>query len=107
VFTFETQSWSTIACPARQRIGAEMVPLGGKLYLAAGRAYGPDGKLTPDSSIEVFDPNTGQWSMWLETLPLGDSHQMRMLPFGERLLVYTAQRPDAKVELLFIDPSGS
>lgn len=107
VFTFETQSWSTIACPARQRIGAEMVPLGGKLYLAAGRAYGPDGELGPDSSIEVFDPNTGQWSLWLETLPLGDSHQMRMLPFGERLLVYTAQRPDAKVELLFIDPSGS
>lgn len=105
VFTFETSTWSTIACPSRQRIGAEMVALGGKLYLAAGRAYGADGKLGPDSSIEVFDPATGQWSLWLEGLPLTDSHQLRMLPFGERLLVYTAQRPDAKVELLFVDPT--
>jgi hypothetical protein len=105
VFAFETKTWSTLACPQRQRIGAEMVALGGKLYLAAGRAFGADGKLGPDSSIEVFDPRSGQWSLWLEQLPLSDSHQMRMLPFGERLLVYTAQRQDTKIELLIVDPT--
>src|SRR5690606_33623340 len=45
VFTFEPQAWSTSECPARRRIGAELVALDGKLYLAAGRAYGADEKL--------------------------------------------------------------
>jgi Kelch motif len=105
VYDFETRTWSHIPAPPTTRIGAEMVGLNGKLYLTAGRVVGSDVE-DADKRVEVFDPATGTWKTWAQPLPIKDTRQMRLLPFGTRLLAYTAQREDAKIELLVIDPSA-
>lgn len=105
VFDFQQKAWSTIAKPRRTRIGAEMVGLNGKLYLVAGRAKAQDGKLGEDKSIEVYDPESDRWSVLVDELPMRDTHQLRAFPFHERLLVYSAQRDDGKVQLLIVDPT--
>lgn len=105
VFDLEAKVWSTIAKPRRTRIGAEMVALNQKLYLVAGRAKGPDGKLGEDPSIEVYDPRTDRWSVLVDELPMRDTHQLRVFPFHDRLLVYSAQRDDGKLQVLFVDPT--
>lgn len=104
-FDFRHKSWLTVPCPSRVRIGAEMVALDDKLYLIAGRSRPtPEAELADDPRIEVYDPKTRTWSTILEKLPMADSHQLRAFAFGDKLLLYTAQREDRLVQLLLIDP---
>lgn len=104
VFDFATQSWSQIPAPSKTRIGAELVSVSGKLYLAGGRVLGAEHDAA-DKSVEVYDPQNGTWRQWIANLPLTDAHQMRLLPFGQRLLAYSAQRSDERLELLLLDPN--
>ncbi len=105
VFNFEARSWESIQPPRRTRIGAELVSLGNKLYLIAGRSRQGGERLQEDKSIEVYDPQTGQWSVWLETIPMEDTHHVRAFALNGRLVMYSAQREDGRVKLLVLDPA--
>lgn len=104
VYEFESATWHKIPAPQRTRLSPQLVALDGKLYLAGGSSRGDDGKLQPDGSIEVFDPETNQWSVLIERLPLVTKH-MRMAAYGHRLLLYSAHTPADEVHLMVIDPS--
>ncbi|MBX3467084.1 MAG: hypothetical protein KF878_09320 [Planctomycetes bacterium] len=96
VLDLKTRSWSKAPAPARPRISPEMVALGGKLYLLGGtspRADAP-GEFEANATVEVFDPATGAWST-LCTLPVSTRH-MTALPWGERVLLYTANVEGAR-----------
>jgi N-acetylneuraminic acid mutarotase len=108
VFDFVGKTWATVPCPSRVRIGAEMVALKGKLYLIAGRSKpSPDSELSNDPRVEVYDPKTATWSVLLDQLPVADTHQLRAFAFGDKLLLYTAQREDAQVQIVIVDPLAS
>jgi N-acetylneuraminic acid mutarotase len=107
VYDFSTRSWSQIPSPTRHRIGADLVTLGKKLYLIAGSSKNSEGKLGSDTSIEVFDTETGQWKTWLEQLPISETHQMRSMAFGERILLYSTQRAERLMDIALLDPAVS
>jgi len=89
VFDFATAMFSPIASPRKTRISCEMVALGGKLYLCGGSSHGEGGKLTPDRSIECYDPATNTWSVVVEQLPL-PMQQMRAFALRDRLLLVSS-----------------
>jgi N-acetylneuraminic acid mutarotase len=101
----KARSVSTFTCPRATRLSAELVPLGGKLYLVAGSAKNGD-DVKPDTSVEVYDPTTDRWSVLTETLPLADTAQLRAFAFRDRLLIYTAQHDAQSVEVALLDPKA-
>lgn len=103
VYDFATKSWSTIPAPQRTRLSPQVVAVGGKLYLAGGVSKRGGDELTPDPSIEVFDPKTGRWSVLIDELPVVTNH-MRMLAYRDRLLIYSAHSPEDEVHILLVDP---
>ena len=76
-FDFDTKAWRAIAKPKHGRLSAELVALGGKLYLAGGSSPHGGKDITPDRSVEVYDPITNTWKTVLEDLPFDTKH-MRM-----------------------------
>lgn len=104
VFDFKTRSWESISPPRRTRIGAEMVSLEGKLYLIAGRSRQEGDRLQEDKSIEVYDPQTGHWSVWLETIPMEDTHHLRAFALNGRLVLFSSQREDGQIQLAVLHP---
>lgn len=103
VYDFKSNSWSTIPAPKKTRISPELVALDGKLYMASGAILSPDDEMLPDPTIEVFDPATNSWSVFIDKLPIDTTH-MRMFAHRGRLLVYSAHAEKPIVELLLIDP---
>ncbi|HEX5656271.1 MAG TPA: kelch repeat-containing protein [Polyangiales bacterium] len=102
VFEFATQKWSEISCPAT-RISPQLVALDGKLYLAGGSSAGPGGQLTPNASLEVFDPATNTWTTLLPTLPIEPRH-LSMLPYAGGLLLYSAHDEQGRAHFALIKP---
>lgn len=106
-FNFPGKTWTSIPCPSRVRIGAEMAALDDKLYLIAGRSKPtPDAELTDDPRIEVYDPASRSWSVLVEKLPLADTHHLRAFAFRGNLLIYSAQREAQEIQLLLLDPNS-
>jgi N-acetylneuraminic acid mutarotase len=105
VYDFATKAWATIPAPRHTRISPQLVALGGKLYLAGGVSNRGGDDSSPDPSIEVFDPKTGRWSVLIEELPVVTNH-MRMLPYGDHLLLYSAHSPDDEVHVLLVHPGS-
>lgn len=107
VYDFGTREWSTVNCPSRVRIGAEIVASGEKLYLIAGRSKPTaDAELSDDSRIEVYDPRSNTWSVLVDKLPIEDTHQLRAFAFNNRILLYTAQRNDNRAQIVLFDPAA-
>ncbi len=104
VFDLTTRTWQSMPPPRATRLGAELVALGRRLYLVGGRVRGADGKLEFERAIEVFDTETGSWSVHAQRLPMTELAHLRVLAFRERLLMYSAQRQDGRVELSLLDP---
>ena len=102
VFEFATSKWSEIPCP-KSRISPQLVALGGKLYLAGGSSAGEGGALTPNRSLEVFDPKTNAWSTVLETLPIEARH-LTMLPYADGLLLYSAHDEQGRAHVAIVKP---
>jgi N-acetylneuraminic acid mutarotase len=101
----KAHSVSKVTCPRATRLSAELVPLGGKLYLVAGSSKNGD-DVKPNTSVEVYDPATDRWSVLTETLPLADTAQLRAFAFRDRLLIYTAQHEAQSVEVALLDPKA-
>lgn len=107
-YDFGTRKWETIACPNHARLSAQMVAMGGKLYLAAGSSKvgtGKDVQLQPDPSLEVYDPETNRWTMLVQALPIEPKH-MRMLTYGDRLVLVSTHNDDGVVRVVLLDPAG-
>ncbi|MEM9456732.1 MAG: hypothetical protein AAGF11_21325 [Myxococcota bacterium] len=106
-YDFGARKWETIACPNHARLSAQMVAMGGKLYLAAGSSKvgtGKDVKLQSDPSLEVYDPETNRWTMLVQTLPIEPKH-MRMLAYRDRLVLVSTHNDDGVARLVLLDPA--
>lgn len=95
VFDFEERSFEDMPCPDRPRLSGEVVALGGRLYLAGGSVRGEDG-MEPDPRRVAFDPASGACTVVLDRIPLEPKH-LRMMAWGEQLLLYSAHDPDRDV----------
>lgn len=104
VFTFEDRTWSSMACPSKPRLSGDMVALDGQLYLAGGSSRpSPDSKLQPNRKLEVYDPQTDEWSVLIDELPIEPKH-LRMLAYHGRLLLFSTHNDSGQVNALVIRP---
>jgi N-acetylneuraminic acid mutarotase len=92
-------------CPSNHRLGGELVPVAGKLYLVGGSAV-PEGggERVPSTRIEAYDPATDTWATVSETLPFEEPRQLQAFGYRDRLLLYTANRSTPTVQVALIDP---
>jgi N-acetylneuraminic acid mutarotase len=88
VFDCATKTFAPMAAPRRTRISAEMVALGGKLYLCGGSSHGEGNKLVPDRSIECYDPATNAWSVLVEDMPA--MRHARAFALRDRILIVSS-----------------
>lgn len=105
-FHFSTKTWSSVACPSRERIGGELVALSDKLYLIGGRSRSSaESQLEEDRRLEVYDPKQDAWALVKDTLPISTQH-LRAFARGHRIWLYNAQHEEMEVELGLLDPRG-
>jgi N-acetylneuraminic acid mutarotase len=93
-------------CPSEHRLGAELVALGGKLYLVGGSVADSGGERQATSSVEVYDPASKAWSVLPARVPLDSPDQLRAFAFQGQLLLYSAQRTDGHVQVALLDPEA-
>jgi N-acetylneuraminic acid mutarotase len=107
VLDLKTKTSSPMTCPSRHRLGGELVPLGNKLYLIGGSAP-PDGggERVPSTRIEAYDPATNQWTTLSDALPFEEPKQLQAFAYRDRLLLYTANRSTATVQVALVDPAA-
>jgi hypothetical protein len=98
----EQKKSSDMACPGVQRLGGELVPIKGKLYLVGGTTKGSGEERVPSTQIEVYDPATNHWSTLTDKLPLETSTHLRAFPFRDDLLLYSAQQKTQNVQVALI-----
>jgi hypothetical protein len=101
VFTFESESWSVIPCPA-VRISPQLVTLNGKLYLAGGSMLG-QGEPIPNASIEVYDPGYASWSTLLPEIPIEPRH-LSMRVYRHALVLFSSHREDGTAQIALVVP---
>jgi hypothetical protein len=96
-----------LECPSAHRLGAEMVAIGGKLYLVGGSVASGEGQQRkPTNVIESFDPKTNSWTSLPSPVPLDTAEQVRAFNYQDQLLLYSAQRNDATVQVALLDPAA-
>lgn len=101
------KSSSPMTCPSQHRLGGQLVPLGGKLYLIGGSAA-PEGggNRAPSTRIEAYDPATDRWTTLSDSLPFDEPKQLVAFPYRGRLLLYTANRSTPTVQVALVDPAA-
>ena len=101
-FDFESSSTSPFPCPDKTRLSANLIALGGKLYLVGGSSASEDG-LVSDRTIEVFDPLSKTWSSLLDKpLPFGTKHS-RSFVYNQKLLLVSTHLASNEILLSFVD----
>jgi N-acetylneuraminic acid mutarotase len=104
VFEFESSRWSTIPAPRHPRLFAELVAMDGKLYLVGGYQASEVDHFAPANSIEVFDPQAGDWSELLSALPVPPQN-IYAAPIQGRLLLYAPDRSGSeKAQFALVAP---
>ena len=93
VFNFRTKQWETIPAPEKPYISPQMVALKGKLYMACGSTVDSAGEFVPNPSVQVYDPDTQDWSYLIKRLPQPMRHTQLFVRDGKLLLV-SAHLPD-------------
>jgi len=92
-----------IACPSTARFSADLVVLGGRLYLLGGTIAGTDDE-NAARAIEVYDPATDSWTLSPATIPFDPRH-VRAFAHAGRILVASTHAEDRALRLAWIDPS--
>jgi N-acetylneuraminic acid mutarotase len=107
VFDFSTGGWGSIPAPDLGRVFADLVAVGGKLYLGGGFEKGSSGHFQPSRSIEVFDPEVGTWQTLMNEAPVrGDG--LRMAEIGNRLLLFGTDPSDpGRARLAIVSPGSA
>lgn len=95
-----------LQCPNENRLGAEMVAIRGKLYLVGGSVASGEGQRKPSMVIESFDPEAAAWKTLPSPVPLDTAEQIRAFNYKDQLLLYSAQRNDATVQVALLDPAA-
>jgi len=104
VFHLKDRTWRTIAAPHKHRVFPSLSSDGKKLYLYGGFSNA-DGHFSPESSLEVYDPQANRWTVLAEELP-GVDRSMAMFNFGGRLLFYGIDREvDGLANFVLLDPN--
>ena len=105
VFDFKTRSWSEIAPPERTRLSPEAVVIDGNIFIAGGMSQKADGSgIEPNKSLEMYDTETGEWSMVVEELPFALRH-ITMMPYRSQLLVFSShESPSNMAHVVLINP---
>lgn len=93
-------------CPSENRLGAELVALGGKLYLVGGSVAAGDQERKHTPVIEAFDPAAGTWATLRSQVPLDSIEQLRAFAYHDQLLLYSAQKAEASVQVAILDPAA-
>ncbi|HTV18008.1 MAG TPA: hypothetical protein VMG12_05040 [Polyangiaceae bacterium] len=102
----EAKQSKPFQCPTENRLGAEMVALGGKLYLVGGSVAAGDKERKQTSVIESYDPARGTWTALPAAVPLDTTEQLRAFAYNDQLLLYSAQKNDASVQVALLDPGA-
>ena len=105
VFDFNTRTWSEIAPPERTRLSPEAVVIDGNIFIAGGMSQKADGSgIEPNKSLEMYDTETGEWSMVVEELPFALRH-ITMMPYRSQLLVFSShESPSNMAHVVLINP---
>lgn len=101
-----TAAHRSIACPSAHRLGGALIPLGETLYLVGGSVKDLDGKRQPTGRLEAYDVALDRWTTLVEQLPLSTPRQLQAFPFGDQLLLYSAQLPTQHVEIALLSPEA-
>jgi len=102
-FSFDTKTFEDMPCPSKNRLSAELVSLGGRLYVAGGSVKGEDGKMHPERSVEVYDPKTETWSVLVKDVGFDPKH-LRAMAYHHRLALVSTHQQKARVRVTLIDP---
>ena len=102
----EAKQWRDVPCPSEHRLGAELVALGGKLYLVGGSVAKAGAEREATTRIEVFEPANEQWSVLETPMPLDSAEQLRAFAFQDQLLLYSAHRSDGQVQVALLNPEA-
>lgn len=105
-FDFGEGEWRDLPAPRRPRLGADLVPIDGRLYLVGGSSPREGGKgLESNGSVECFRPETQEWSTVIEDLEMEMKHA-RAFQVDGRLCVLTLHRDGAtRAEVVYVDVS--
>lgn len=104
VFHMKDRTWRTIAAPHKHRVFPSLASDGKRLYLFGGFSN-VDGHFSPESSLEVYNPEANRWTILAEELPGIDS-SMAMFNFGGRLLFYGIDREvNGQANFVLFDPN--
>ncbi len=102
VFDLASRTFSAMPCPARPRLGGDLLAVGERLYLVGGSVRGEEG-MQSALSIEVYEPATEEWSTALEELPF-DTRHMRALLYHHRILLVSTHFEEAQIRVAVFDP---
>jgi N-acetylneuraminic acid mutarotase len=102
----EAKSSRPFQCPSESRLGAELVALDGKLYLVGGSVTAGDSERKHTPVIEAYDPAAGTWTALPTQVPLDTTEQLRAFAYEGQLLLYSAQKSDASVQLALLNPAA-
>ncbi|WP_417388353.1 hypothetical protein [Gimesia sp.] len=104
VFNFKERTWKTAAAPKTPRVFPSLVAAGDKLFLFGGFTN-VDGHFSPARSLEVYVPQTDQWTVVAEELN-GVDPSMTMFNLNGRLLFYGIDKTeDGLARFVLLDPS--
>ena len=103
-FEFESREWRTMPAPKRPRLGADLVPIEGNLYLVGGSSPIEGGEgLESNGSVERFNPEAQTWSTVVQDLKMEMKHA-RAFQVNGRLCVLTLHRNGAgRAEVVYVD----
>ncbi len=105
VFDFNTRTWSEITPPERTRLSPEAVVIDGNIFIAGGMSQKADGSgIEPNKSLEMYDTETGEWSMVVEELPFALRHITMMTYRGQLLVFSSHESPSNMAHVVLINP---
>ncbi len=105
-FEFETKTWESFACPSRPRLSGHLLTVDGQLVLVGGSSPGADGKLQPNSSVELYDAEAKTWSVLEKDLPIEIKH-LHVFAWNDRLVAMSAHNDEGMLDVVMLRVEGS
>jgi N-acetylneuraminic acid mutarotase len=100
-FDFAKASWASFPCPATQRLSASLVQVADGLVLIAGSSKGADDQLTPEASIEVYEPSTESWRKARTELPINPKH-LHAFAWNDAALLLSAHNDEEMLDVVVL-----